>query len=67
MDDKDKEIAALKELILGFGNATADLIEQALKSDFTDTLGHPLLNNQAFIALGDALQAANEHAASQGR
>ena len=67
MDDKDKEIAALKELILGFGNATAYLIEQALKCDFTDTLGHPLLNNQAFIALGDALQAANEHAASQGR
>ena len=67
MDDKDKEIAALKKLVLDFGNATANLIWQALKSDFTDTLGHPLLNNQAFIALCDALQAANEHAASQGR
>lgn len=52
-------------LVLDFGNAAADLIEQALKSNFKDDLGHPLMNNQAFIALGNALQRANEYAAKK--
>ena len=65
MNDKDKQIAELKKLVLGFGNAAADLIEQALKCDFTDDIGHPLTMSQAFIDLGNALQAANDYAASQ--
>ena len=56
------EVEELKKLILAFGNAAADLIEQELRCNFRDSIGHELRMNQSFIALGDALNAAFAYA-----
>lgn len=56
------EVEELKKLILAFGNAAADLIEQEIRCSFRDPLGHELRMNQSFIALTDALNAASKYA-----
>ena len=57
-----ESIEDLKKLVLVLGNAAADLIEQELRCEFRDSLGHSLRMNQSFIALGNALQSATTYA-----
>lgn len=56
-----ESIEDLKKLVFAFGDAAADLIEQELRCEFRDSLGHSLRMNQSFIALGNALQSATTY------
>lgn len=66
MDDKDKAIAELKGLIFNFGEAIVGLIEETLACEFKDRIGRELINNRAFIACGEAVEAAAVYAQQKG-
>jgi hypothetical protein len=56
----------LNAIILQFGNATSFVIEQMLKGDWVDSMGHKVLNNQAMIELSNALSRATTYAEQGG-
>ncbi len=63
MKTQDEQIAAMKKIILDFGNATVNVFDQMLKGEWIDDHGHKVYNNVAMIQLGGALTAATKFAA----
>lgn len=62
----EEENKALKKIILSFGDATANVIEQMLKGDWRDDHGHSVKHNLAMSELGLSLMAATKHAEENG-